>query len=648
MPGEWKPNPTDVDRAAPVREELQEIFASDAFKGGKRAQDFLQLVVEHALAGRFDNLRERMLGVEMFGRPVNYDTANDAVVRVKASEVRRRLAQYYRSRETPPPLRIELPPGSYLPQFFFDDPLPRPEPASTPVPKPDIAQTPAPPPEPLAPSVAVPAPRSRFRLPRWALAVSAGTLVAAVVIALLLVNRPKQQTPLRSIVVLPLVNYSGDPKEDYFADGMTDSLIAELGQISSLRVISRTSTMTYKGTKKTIPEIANELSVDAVIEGSVDRQGNHVRITTQLIDAHTDRHIWARTYERDSKDTLQLQTDVAREIADQIDAELTPAEQAHLSRTQQVDPEAVDLYMRGMQEFNGMTPHAAIDYFEKAVDKDSQFGPAHAALADAYGWAGESGRMPYKDAFTKQKAEALKAIALDDSRPEAHLQLAFAALDLDWDWTTCHNELQRALALGPNSTAAHWSYAEYLLRIGRVEEAIAEADIALSLDPVSARAYLDRAYIKYFARKYDSALQDLQRGARLPHARLQFNFALGDIYAEKGLYQEAAQKFRELAGGPHATGHLGNVYAREGRITDAQAIVEELKQEVQNSGVGRYEIALIYAGLGDKNNAFQWLERSYDSHDKGMLYLKVDPCIDPLREDPRLQDLIKRVGFPTA
>jgi TolB-like protein/Tfp pilus assembly protein PilF len=642
MSGEWKPNPTDVDRAAQVRQELQNIFASDAFKGGKRAQDFLQLVVEHALAGRFDSLRERMLGVEMFGRPVNYDTANDAVVRVKASEVRRRLAQYYRSRETPPPLRIELPPGSYLPQFFFDDAPPTLEPVR---PEPAIAR----PPGPLIPPVAVPAPRPRFRMPRWALVLSGGTLLAAAVgIALFLVNRPTPPAPLRSIVVLPLVNYSGDPKEDYFADGMTDSLIAELGQISSLRVISRTSTMTYKGTKKTIPEIGQELSVDAVIEGSVDRQGNHVRITTQLIDARTDRHIWARTYERDTKDSLQLQTDVAREIADQIDAELTPAEQAHLNRTQQIDPEAVDLYMRGMQEFNGMTPHAAIDYFEKAVDKDSQFGPAHAALADAYGWAGESGRMPYKVAFTKQKAEALKAIALDDSRPEAHLQLAFAALDLDWDWTTCRNELQRALALGPNSTGAHWSYAEYLLRIGRVEEAIAEADIALSLDPVSARAYLDRAYIKYFAGKYDSALQDLQRGARLPHTRLQFNFALGDIYAEKALYPEAAQKFRELDGGPHATGHLGNVYARQGRITDAQSILEELKQEVENSGLGRYEIALIYAGLGDKNNAFAWLERSYDSRDKGMLYLKVDPCIDPLREDPRLQDLIKRIAFPAA
>ena len=488
-------------------------------------------------------------------------------------------------------------------------------------------------------------------MPGWALALSGCALLAAVVaVAVFFVNRraPEKPDPIHSLVVLPLVNYSGDPKEDYFADGMTDSLIAELGQISALRVISRTSAMTYKGTKKTIPEIAQELSVDAVVEGSIERQGNHVRITTKLIDARSDRHIWAQTYERDTKDSLQLQTDVAREIADQIDAELTPAEQAHLNRTQQINPEAVDLYMRGMQEFNGMTPHAAIEYFEKAVDKDSQFGPAHAALADAYGWAGESGRMPYNEAFTRQKAEALKAIALDDSRPEAHLQLAFAALDLDWDWTTCRNELQRALALGPNSTGAHWSYAEYLLRIGRVEEALSEADIALSLDPVSASAYLDRAYVKYFARKYDSALQDLQRGSHLPHTRLDFNFALGNIYAEKDLYQEAAQKFRELGGGPHAIGHLGSIYAREGRLTDAQTVVDQLKQEVQSSGIGRYEIALIYASLGDKNNAFAWLERSYDNRDKGMLYLKVDPCIDPLRTDPRLQELIKRVGFPAA
>ena len=634
MPGEWKPNAADTDRASKVRDELRNVLASEAFKGGKRAQDFLQLVVEHALAGRIDSLRERMLGAEMFGRPVDYDTANDAVVRVKASEVRRRLAQYYGTLEAPPPVRIDLPTGSYVPQFSFD--------ASPPaVPGSSVDA------QPSGPAEVLPALRSRFRLSRLFL-VSAGlALVAvAVAIAVFIWKRPPSRGPIRSIAVLPLANYSGDSKQDYFADGMTENLITELGRISSLRVISRTSSMTYKGTQKTIPQIANELSVDAVVEGSVEREGNRVRITTQLIDARSDQHLWAHAYDRDMTDTLQLQSEVARAISDQISAELTPAEAAHLNQTQQVNPEALELYMRGMQQFNGVRPHDAIHDFEQAVEKDPKFGPAHAALAEAYGWAGESGRMSYAEAFAKQREEALKAIELDDSRPEPHLQLAFAALDQNWDWATCQNELQRAVAMSPNSTSAHWSYAQYLIRTGRAEEAIAHADIALQLDPVSSRAHMDRAYIKYFARRYDAALDDLQRAERLPHTPQEFHFALGDIFVEKGLYHEAEQKFREL-GGPHATGHLGNIYARQGRVNDAQAIIGQLKQEVEKSGIGRYEIALVYAGLRDTNKAFEWLERSFENRDKGLTYLKIDPCLDPLRADPRFQELIKRVGFPS-
>lgn len=628
MPGEWKPNPSDPDRAALIHRELQSIFASDAFKGGKRAQDFLQLVVEHALAGRYDNLRERMLGAEMFGRAVDYDTANDAVVRVKASEVRRRLAQYYRSLDATPRVRIDLSPGSYVPQFWFYTPDEAEPPAKE-------AERPG-----LEPA--------RFLAWRNVVKLAAGVAATAIVIAVIhFWRRPAVSGPIRSIAVLPLANYSGDPKEDFFADGMTDNLIAELGQVSSLRVISRTSTMTYKGTKKTVREIAKELSVDAIVEGSVERQGNHVRITAQLIDARSDRHLWAESYDRNMTDALQLQAEVARAITVQIDAALTPTEQARLHRKEQVAPEAIELYMRGMQELNGVTPSDAIAYFKRAVEKEPQFGRAHSALADAYGWAGESGHMPYAEAFAKQKEEALKAIEIDDSLADPHVQLAFAALDHDWDWETCQNELQRAIAMNPNSTNAHWSYADYLMRVGRAREAIEHADIALRLDPVSARSYMARAFINYFSRRYEAALSDVQTASRLPHTPKQFDFILGNIYTEKQMYSDAGQKYRNLDG-PHATGHLGNVYARQGRLSDAQAAIEQLKQEVERSGIGRYEIALIYAGLGDTNNAFEWLERSFGSRDKGMTYLRIDPCLDPLRADPRLRDLMRRVGFPAT
>ena len=637
MSGEPKPMGSDEDRASLIRAEVRSILASEAFRNSKRAGDFVELVVEHALAGRLDSLRERMLGVEMFGRPVDYDTANDAVVRVKATEVRRRLAQYYGELKTTPAVRIELPPGSYVPRFNFDEAGAGAGAAAA-----DSAATEAG--AALAGSAdQAPLGISKARTALW---IGIGALAAILVVTGLVLSRsPTGGRRIHSIAVLPLVNYSGDQAQDYFADGMTESLITELGQIASLRVISRTSSMTYKGTHEKIPQIARELSVDAVVEGSVEHEGSRVRITTQLIAANGDQHLWAHSYDREMTDTLALQSEVATAIAQQIRAELTPTEEAHLSRTRRVDPEAIDLYMRGIQQFNGVVPQDAVDYFQKAVNKDPEFAAAHASLAEAYGWAGEAGHMPYAEAFGKQRAEALKALELDNSLAEPHLQLGLAALDQSWDFATAKNELQRALAAGPNATRVHHGQAIYLIRTGHVQEAVAEANTALELDPLSSLAYVDLAFIQYFARQYDAALDDLDHAAQLPHTPHEFDFPLGDILTEKGRYVEAAQKFKDL-GWPHAIGHLGNIYARQGRVADARAIIEQMKQEVQRSGIGRYEIGLIYAGLGDKDEAFEWLQTALKTRDKGMLYLRIDPCVDPLRSDARFQQLISAVGFP--
>lgn len=622
-------NTATAERASLIRDELHKIFASDAFKGGKRAQDFLELIVEHALAGRFDNLRERMLGAEMFGRPVDYDTANDAVVRVKASEVRRRLSEYYRSLETPPLIRIDLPTGSYVPQFSY----PR---------KADDAHPTAGAAEAVPP---VSLRRTWRSLRRWPVITLSAVVVAGAVAGVVLWNSTRAEEPIRSIAVLPLANYSGDPKEDYFADGMTESLIAELGQISSLRVISRTSSMTYKGTTKTIPEIAHELSVDAVVEGSVEREAKRVRITVQLIDARKDEHLWAHSYDRDLTDMFALQSQVAAAISNQIRAEVTPSETARLNRPQHVEPEAMDLYLRGIQRFNGTNPMEAVAYLEQAVAKAPDFAAAHDELAKAYGWAGESGRMPYGEAFSKQEEQALIAIRLGDTRPEPHLDLAQAALERNLDWVTCEREIQQALAINPNSTAARWMHADILMRTGHEKEAIAEATIASQLDPVSASSFINRAFIKYFARRYDAALDDMRKAAKLPHDPKQLDFALADIYVEKGMYKEAADLFKDFTG-PHALGHLGNIYAREGKVKEAQAVITQMEQEVERSGIGRYEIAFIYAGLGDKDQAFKWLNSAFETRDKGITFLKVDPCLDPIRSDPRFKSLLARAGFP--
>ena len=642
MQYEWKPELNDAERVASVNNHLHDVLVSDAFRGSKRSQDFLQLVVEHVLAGRLDSLRERTLGAEMFGRRIDYDTANDAVVRVKASEVRKKLAQYYQNLQTPPVVRIALPSGSYVPQFYFESPpvasavesISESDSATQEGQSADILQVPH---RVARPSWFFPA-LSVLGVALLALAGSWGVLRGKNFFA---------NHQIRSIAILPLTNLSGDPAQEYFADGMTEELTAELGQVNSLRVISRTSIMTYKGTKKTLPEIARELNVDGIVEGSVEREGHRVRVTIQLIDSSTDQHIWAHSYDRDMTSVLELQSDVAHAIADQIRIELSPQQQARFSRTQHVNPEAVELYLQAVDRLNTGNPGTAIDLLRRAVEKDPNYAPAHASLANAYGWMGEAGWMPYTEAFSLQKSEALKAIALDDSRPEPHLELGIAAMNQSWDWATENRELQRALGLNPNAANVHWAYANYLDRVGRSAEAVAEAKLALQLDPVSSRSFMNTGFIYYFDRQYDQALTQMQKAAALHADPIEILFPLGAIYIEKGLYDQGIQEFLKLGDAPHALGHMGNAYARQGRIAEARAILPKLKDHIEKTGIGRYEIALVYAGLKENDNAFEWLEKAFQVHDKGLTYLKIDPCLDPLRSDPRFQNLIRRVGLPS-
>jgi TolB-like protein/tetratricopeptide (TPR) repeat protein len=631
-----RPEELGPERVRQIRDHLNEVISSPAFAGSKRTQDFLQLVVEHALAGRFDNLRERMIGAEMFGRPIDYDTANDAVVRVKATEVRKKLAQFYHEAANPPAVRIELPTGSYVPRFYYESPE-----ATVPV-------------EPAA------APEQEKELQnvqkKTTRGVSRTLVFMLAALALLAVvsyagfrfwsNQDPVKPAIRSIVILPMENLSGDPNQEYFADGVTDELIADLGQVSALRVISRTSAMTYKDTKKTLPEIARELAADAVVEGSVLREGNKVRVTAQLIDARTDEHIWAQNYVRDLTSVLALQGEVAQTIADEISIHVTPQEQARLARPRVVNQEAQDFYLLGLHSLNSGDPRQARNYMQEAVDKDPNYAPAYAGLANAYGWLGIAGWVPYSEAFPKQKAAAMKAIELDDMLPEGHVELADAVLNLNWDWATCERELKRALELNPSSTSAHATYGLYLARVGRPEEAVEQQNQLLVLDPVSSRSFMNAGFAYYYARHYDKALAQIQKANTFAPNPAETIFPLGAIYAEKGMYQQSIDEFQKLGDTPHALGHAGNAYARMGQIDKAREMILKLQEHVQKDGVGRYEIALIYAALGEKDEAFVWLEKSFEAHDKGLTFLKIDPCLDPLRSDPRFQDLVRRAGFP--
>lgn len=649
----WKPGVLSRRQIALVRHHLEEVKASHGFAGSKRSQDFLQLIVDHTLEGEFQNLRERMIGAELFGRPLDYDTGSDAVVRVKANEIRKKLAQYYLEAGGNPTVRIELPSGSYVPKFTFGQSKSTPPPQNGVVPLLSLEQPTAPVLAPhvethTAPVVEVHPLRTSGFTPRL-LAVAVAGLVLITLIGYFGVKKwvgvSHAHQGIRSIAILPLKNVSGDDSQEYFADGMTEELINDLGQVSTLRVISLTSAMSFKGTKMKLPDIAHELSVDGVVEGSVQREGSQVRISAQLIDAKTDRPIWAQTYVRDMTSVLALQGEVAHAIADEISINLTPQEQARLVRNRPIDPNAQDLYLRGMLELDGDDCKSAAVHFKEALDKNPNYAQAHASLAYCYGRVGESGQTAYSDAFSRQKSESVRAIELDDSLPEGHAELANTAMTLDWDWPAAAKEFHRALELNPNSAPIHQKYAFYLVRTGQLPEALAEVKRGVDLDPVSGRSIHYEGFIYYFSRQYNQVLPLIRTVRALDVTPANWSFLLGDVYAEKGMYAESISEFLKSGDGPHSLGHLGNTYARAGNVDAARNAISRLEEHVRENGVGRYEIALVYTGLGKKQDAFKWLEEAYRAHDVGLLYIKIDPCLDPLRSDPRFDDLVRRVGL---
>jgi TolB-like protein len=599
-------------------------------------------------------LRERMIGAEMFNRPVDYDTANDSVVRVKATELRKKLIQAYAELNDSAKVRIEVPPGTYVPKFIFRadeaasintavDARPAEQKASEGEPQ-------VRPEDPAAewPVVALIPVRRDINIRRWA-----GATVIAIGIGAILFfvgirvwhGRGNAQAQIRSIAVLPFENLSGDPKQEYFADGMTEELISDLGQMSALHVISRTSAMSFKGSRKELPEIAHELSVDAVVEGSVLRDGSQVRITARLIDAKTDRPIWGENFIRSSSDVLASEGELARSVASQLSLTISPQTQAHLARSASISMGAEDLYLQGMLNFHSGNCENAMGYFQKAIKADAKFANAYAALANCYGLLGSGGWIPYSEAFSNEKSNALRAVEFDNSLSEGHSELADALVNADWNFAGAEKEFNQALALNPNSARVHEQYGDYLDLVGNPSTAIEEGQIAVKLDPLSARALSDLAYIYYFSRQYDQALALLKMAeSKDPNLHADV-FAYGDVYAEKGQYQESINEFLKLGDNPHALGHLGNAYARAGQSVSARKIIAQLQEHVKRNQLGAYEIALVYAGLGQKDEAFVWLQRAFENHDRGIVFLKVDPALDPLRADPRFDSLLQQAGF---
>jgi TolB-like protein/DNA-binding winged helix-turn-helix (wHTH) protein/Flp pilus assembly protein TadD len=480
-----------------------------------------------------------------------------------------------------------------------------------------------------------------------------GLIVIAALSFWVLYSHSSGSSIIRSLAVLPLQNLSTDPSEDYFADGMTDELITGLGQISALRVISRTSVMTYKGVRKPLPQIARELDVDAIVEGTVLRSGDRVRITAQLIQVPADKHLWAHSYEENLRDTLALQNRVARAIAEQIRVTLNRKEQAALESAKVVNPEAYEAYLKGRYFWNRRTGDGlkkAIDYFNLAIAKDPNYAEAYTGLADAYALSGdwEYGILSPDDAFPKAKVAADQAVTLDDSLAEAHTSLAFV-LDLyDWDWAAAETEYKRAIALNPGYATAHHWYAWHLIVTGRSTEGIAELKKAESLDPLSLIISADLADALCIARRYDDSVQQSRKTLEMDPNFAVAHYELGQTYTQQHLGDQAVAEFRraiELSGSnPTFESNLGYAFAVSGRREEATKIVENLEEQLKRHSGIEANIALIYVGLGDNEQAMVWLNKARQARFNPSILLR--PAFEPLWADSRFQDLLRAMGIP--
>jgi TolB-like protein/DNA-binding winged helix-turn-helix (wHTH) protein/Tfp pilus assembly protein PilF len=459
---------------------------------------------------------------------------------------------------------------------------------------------------------------------------------------------------LNSIAVLPLNNLSGDPSEEFFADGMTDQLITDLARVGSLRVISHTSVMQYKGTKKSLPEIARELKVDAIVEGSVIRSGQRVRVTAQLLQAPTDQHLWAETYDRDLGDVLKLQGEVADAIAEQVRAQLTPNQQAQLRLAHAVDPAAYDAYLKGRfylttEYTKSASLKKAQHLFEESIQKDPNFALAYAGLADTYVYLAFSGTLPKEAAYRSAKEALAKALQLDDSIGEAYDTLGTLSWVFDWDWDAADREFNHAIALAPSYSCAHEDRAIFLGVLGRREEALAEITKIEQLDyGFSSASTESQTY--YQLRDYPRLIEASKRGLLLDPAYWLQHYYLGAGYEGVGKAQEAIpeyQKAMELAGdSPVASVALAHAYAALGKKADAEKILRDLERKSKKTSASPYTMATIYAGLGENDKAFEFLEKAYSAKSLDLVSsLKSDFLLDSLRADPRFKAMLRRMGL---
>jgi len=507
-------------------------------------------------------------------------------------------------------------------------------------------------------------PAARAAPSRSMILIGSLVLLIALLIGFVKFSRPTPNRPAvatanaKSIAVLPFENLSHDPDNAYFADGIQEEILTRLSKIADLKVISRTSTQRYKGTPTNLLEIAKQLGVAHILEGTVQKAADQVRVNVQLINAQTDSHLWAEKFDRNLADIFAVESEIATKIADTLQAKLTGSEKQAIAARPTENSEAHQLYLKGRYFLSRRTEEGlkkSVEFFNQAIDKDSGYALAYSGLADSNMYLLKLAflrGLSRKESYERAKAAATKALELDDNLAEAHTSLALVKMEYEWEWASSEGEFKRAIQLNPGFAEAHHQYSHYLTAMGRSSESLAESLRALELDPLSLVLNGHLAWHYLYARQYDQAIQQCQRTAELDRNYPETADFRGLAYEQKGMYREAIAELQmavNLSGNsPHIKAELGHAYAIAGETTPALDILDELKRGSTETHISSYDIAVIYIGLGRKDQALEALENAYQERSEWLRYVKVDPRLDPLRGDPRFEKLANQVLPPAS
>ncbi len=464
------------------------------------------------------------------------------------------------------------------------------------------------------------------------------------------------KSTINSLAVLPFVNATADPNTEYLSDGITESLINNLSRLPHMKIMSRSSVFRYKGKETDVQTIGRELGVEAVLTGRVMQRNDELSIRIELVDARDNSHIWGEQYNRKLSDILAVQEAISREVSETLRVRLTGEEQKRLSKVATENPDAYQLYLKGRYYLSKRTDEGlkkAIEYFNQTIEKDPSYALAYSGLADSNMYIMRLGflhGLSPKEIYLRAKSSAIKAVEIDDNLAEAHTSLALIKMEYEWDWPAAEREFSRALELNPNEAEAHHQYSHYLTAVGRTHESLVESLRAMELDPLSLPLNGHLAWHYVYARQYDQAIEQCRRTIEMDANYPQAHDFLGGAYEQTGMYEEAFTEFQKaisLSGDSvHLRAELGHAYAVAGKGGEALKIMDELKRLSKETYVSPYDVAAIYVGLGQKDQAFDWLEKAYQERSDWLRYLKVDPRLDPLRSDLRFPDLVRRVGLP--